>query len=73
MRIDISPGDPSWEAAEKLKDIVWPPHVMDTIVWREVAWARLRRVAAQATCAGCPGDMRPTRVNRRATVLYRPC
>jgi aminoglycoside 2'-N-acetyltransferase I len=43
MRTDISPGDPSWEAAERLMDIVWPPHVMETIVWRDVAWARADR------------------------------
>lgn len=44
MRIDISPGDPSWEAAEKLLDgIVWPPHVMATIVWRDLVWAHADR------------------------------
>jgi aminoglycoside 2'-N-acetyltransferase I len=40
MRIDISPGNPSWEAAEKLLDeIVWPDHVVETLVWRDVLWA----------------------------------
>lgn len=40
MRIDISPGNPSWEAAEKLLDeVVWPHHVVQTLVWRDVAWA----------------------------------
>lgn len=43
MRIDISPGDPSWEAAEKLLDIVWPPHVMQTIAWRDVVWSHADR------------------------------
>ena len=43
MRIDISPGDPSWEAAETLLDIVWPPQVMETIVWRDVVWAHADR------------------------------
>jgi predicted acetyltransferase len=39
MRIDISPGNSSWEAAEKLLDLVWPDDVMQTIAWRDVAWA----------------------------------
>jgi len=39
MRIDISPGNPSWEAAEKLLDVVWPDDVMATIAWRDVKWA----------------------------------
>lgn len=43
MRVDISPGGPSWEATEKLLDVVWPPHVMQTIVWRDVAWAHADR------------------------------
>ena len=43
MRIDINPGDPSWEAAETLLDIVWPPHVIETIVWRDVVWAHADR------------------------------
>ena len=43
MRIVINPGDPSWEAAEKLLDIVWPPHVVETIVWRDVVWAHADR------------------------------
>lgn len=43
MRIDISPGNPSWEAAEKLLDLVWPDHVMETIVWRDVVWAHADR------------------------------
>jgi len=49
MRIDINPGDPSWEAAEKLLEIVWPPDVMETIVWRDVVWAHAdRRVMVHA-------------------------
>jgi aminoglycoside 2'-N-acetyltransferase I len=43
MRIDISPGDPSWEAAEKLLDIVWPDEVVATLPWRDVVWARAER------------------------------
>ena len=40
MRIDISPGNSSWEAVETLVDeVVWPPHVVETLVWRDVAWA----------------------------------
>jgi aminoglycoside 2'-N-acetyltransferase I len=40
MRIDISPGNSSWEAVEKLIDeVVWPPDVVETLVWRDVAWA----------------------------------
>jgi aminoglycoside 2'-N-acetyltransferase I len=47
MRIDISPGNSSWEAAEKLLDIVWPDEVWPGVVWahadqrvmvREDAW-----------------------------------
>jgi aminoglycoside 2'-N-acetyltransferase I len=33
MRIDISPGNSSWEAAEKLLDIVWPDEVWPGVVW----------------------------------------
>jgi predicted acetyltransferase len=43
MRIDISPGDTTWEAAEPLLDMVWPEQVMETIVWRDVAWAHADR------------------------------
>lgn len=43
MRIDISPGDTSWEAAEKLLDVVWPAHVMATVAWRDVVWAEADR------------------------------
>ena len=39
MRIDISPGNSSWEAAEKLLDIVWPDDVVATLAWRDVKWA----------------------------------
>ena len=39
MRIDISPGNSSWEAAEKLLDIVWPDDVVATLAWRDVEWA----------------------------------
>ena len=39
MRIDISPGNSSWEAAEKLLDIVWSDEVMETVAWRDVKWA----------------------------------
>jgi aminoglycoside 2'-N-acetyltransferase I len=39
MRIDISPGNSSWEAAEKLLDIVWPDEVVATLAWRDVKWA----------------------------------
>jgi predicted acetyltransferase len=43
MRTDISPADPSWEAAEALLDIVWPPHVMETTAWRDVTWSHADR------------------------------
>ena len=39
MRIDISPGNSSWEAVEKLLDIVWPDDVVATLAWRDVKWA----------------------------------
>lgn len=43
MQVDISSGDPSWEAAEKLLDIVWPDHLMETAAWRDVVWAHADR------------------------------
>jgi hypothetical protein len=43
MRIDISPGNSSWEAAEVLLDNVWPDHLMETLVWRDVVWAHADR------------------------------
>lgn len=39
MRIDISPGDPTWEAAEPLLATVWPPHVRQKLAWRDVVWS----------------------------------
>ena len=43
MRIDISPGNPSWEAAEKLLDLVWPDEVVATLAWRDVVWDNAER------------------------------
>ncbi|MDQ8728948.1 GNAT family N-acetyltransferase [Bradyrhizobium sp. LHD-71] len=43
MRIDISPGGPSWEAAEQLLHVVWPPHVVKTLVWGDVVWGHADR------------------------------
>jgi aminoglycoside 2'-N-acetyltransferase I len=43
MRIDISPGNPSWEAAEKLLDLVWPDDVLRTLAWRDVVWDHAER------------------------------
>jgi predicted acetyltransferase len=43
MRIDISPGDASWEAAEKLLDVVWPDDVVARLAWRDVVWAHAER------------------------------
>jgi GNAT superfamily N-acetyltransferase len=43
MRIDISPGEPSWEAAERLLDIVWPDDVVATLAWADVVWAHAGR------------------------------
>lgn len=43
MRIDISPGDATWEAAEPLLNAVWPPHVRQTLVWKDVVWSHASR------------------------------
>jgi aminoglycoside 2'-N-acetyltransferase I len=43
MRIDISPGDPSWEAAEKLLDLVWPDEIVAMLPWADVVWAHAER------------------------------
>ena len=39
MRIDINPGDASWEAARPLLDIVWSPDIMARLAWRHIVWA----------------------------------
>jgi len=36
MRSDISPADPSWEAAEKLPVIVWPDEIVATLPCADV-------------------------------------
>jgi aminoglycoside 2'-N-acetyltransferase I len=43
MRIDISPGNSSWEAAERLLDLVWPDEVVQTLAWRDVVWDHAQR------------------------------
>jgi len=43
MPIDISPGNSSWEAAEKLLDMVWPDEVVATLAWRDVVWDHAER------------------------------
>jgi predicted acetyltransferase len=43
MRIDISPGDPTWEAVEPLLETVWPPHVREILAWKDVVWSHASR------------------------------
>jgi aminoglycoside 2'-N-acetyltransferase I len=43
MRIEIRPGDDSWREIQPLVELVYPPEVLATIVWRDVAWAHAHR------------------------------
>jgi aminoglycoside 2'-N-acetyltransferase I len=38
-RIEICPGDVGWTQAAPLLKSVWPPEVVATLPWRDVAWA----------------------------------
>jgi aminoglycoside 2'-N-acetyltransferase I len=39
MRVELCGGDESWAVAEPLVDLVYPPEIMATIVWRDITWA----------------------------------
>jgi aminoglycoside 2'-N-acetyltransferase I len=39
MRVKLRGGDESWAIAEPLMELVYPPDIMATIVWRDVTWA----------------------------------
>jgi predicted acetyltransferase len=39
IEIDILNGDASWKQAEPLFDAVWPPHVVATLPWANIAFA----------------------------------
>jgi aminoglycoside 2'-N-acetyltransferase I len=40
IEIDVLNGDASWETAEALLEQVWPPHVLKTLPWGDVVFAR---------------------------------
>jgi aminoglycoside 2'-N-acetyltransferase I len=39
MRVELRGGDETWAIAEPLMELVYPPDIMATIVWRDVTWA----------------------------------
>jgi aminoglycoside 2'-N-acetyltransferase I len=39
MRVELRGGDETWAIAEPLMELVYPPEIMATIVWRDVTWA----------------------------------
>jgi aminoglycoside 2'-N-acetyltransferase I len=39
MRIELRPRSEGWKEVEPLFALVYPPHVLATIVWRDVTWA----------------------------------
>jgi aminoglycoside 2'-N-acetyltransferase I len=39
MRVELGGGDETWAIAEPLSELVYPPEIMATIVWRDVTWA----------------------------------
>jgi aminoglycoside 2'-N-acetyltransferase I len=43
MHLDIRDGDESWREVEPLHDLVYPPEILATIVWRDVTWAHAQR------------------------------
>jgi|SRR5579871_1722641 len=38
-RIEIVDGGAGWARAEAIDDVVYPPEIMKTVVWRDVAWS----------------------------------
>ncbi len=42
-RIEVVGGDAGWPQAAPLLQSVWPPEVIATLPWRDVAWARADR------------------------------
>lgn len=43
MRLAVLGGDESWDEIVPLVNIVYPPDVLATIVWRDVTWAKADR------------------------------
>ncbi|HEX6842475.1 MAG TPA: GNAT family N-acetyltransferase [Stellaceae bacterium] len=43
MRLEVLDGDRSWDEIVPLVKLVYPPHVLATIVWRDVTWANADR------------------------------
>jgi aminoglycoside 2'-N-acetyltransferase I len=41
--IEILDGDAGWPRAEVLDREVYPPHIMATVIWRDIAWAHADR------------------------------
>jgi hypothetical protein len=39
MRVELRGGDETWPIAEPLMELVYPPEIMATMVWRDVTWA----------------------------------
>ncbi len=39
MRFELVDADGSWKHVEPLENLVYPPEVLETIVWRDVHWA----------------------------------
>jgi hypothetical protein len=39
MRIELVDGDGSWVHVEPLENLVYPPEMLEKIVWRDVQWA----------------------------------
>jgi aminoglycoside 2'-N-acetyltransferase I len=39
MRVELRGGDETWAIAEPLMELVYPPEIMATMVWRDVTWA----------------------------------
>ncbi len=53
IEIDVLNGDASWPLAKPLFDAVWPPHVVATLSWAEIAFAHAElRVLVQSETEG---------------------
>jgi aminoglycoside 2'-N-acetyltransferase I len=39
IRIELCDGDESWPLVEPLERVVYPPDVLNAVIWREVEWA----------------------------------
>lgn len=55
MRIDHVKGDDGWPLVAPLEGVVYPPHLLTQVIWRDVTWARadlriLVRVSDDVVC-----------------------